>query len=72
MTNKIEMLHRYLIARKNRLEAGEILTVKLKDGMLTIYKEMDPKTEEEKTMTLVETFDDQLDISVDDLIHYPL
>jgi len=72
MTNKIEMLHRYLIARKNRLEAGEILTVQLKDGMLTIYKEMDPKTEEEKTMTLVETFDDQLDMSVDDLIHYPL
>jgi hypothetical protein len=72
MSKKLEMLHRYLMSREDRLEAGEILTVKLEDGMLTVYKEMDPETEEKKTVTLVETFDDQLDMSVNDLIHHPL
>ncbi len=72
MNEKIEQLDRYLLSRKERLEADEVLTVKLKDGMLTIYKELDPTSGEKKTITLVEEFDDSLDISVSDLISHQL
>lgn len=70
MRKKIELFDRYLMSRNDRLEAGAVLTVKLEDGMITIYKEWNPKTAEKKTVTLVEKFDDQLDLAVSDLIYH--
>lgn len=70
MRKKIELFDRYLMSRNDRLEAGAVLTVKLEDGMMTIYKEWNPKTAEKKTVTLVEKFDDQLDLAVSDLIYH--
>ena len=72
MNEKIEQLDRYLLLREDRLEAGEVLTVKLVDGMLTAYKEEDPETKKKKIVTLVETFDDQLDIAAGDLLQNQL
>ena len=72
MNEKIEQLDRYLQSREDRLEAGEVLTVKLIDGMLTAYKEEDPETKKKKIVTLVETFNDQLDIAVGDLLQNQL
>ena len=71
MNEKLELLDRYLLSRENRLEAGDVLTVKLVDGMLTIYQEKDPETGK-KVVTLVEKFDDQLDIAVEDLLLHQL
>lgn len=68
MNQKVALLDRYLISRNERLEFGEVLTVKLKNGLLTAFKEEDPETKEKRTVTLVERFDDQLDLSVEDLI----
>ena len=72
MTEKMELLDRYLASREDRLDAGEVLTVKLVDGMLTAYKEENPETEEKKVITLIEKFDDQLDLAVDDLLLHQL
>lgn len=36
--------------------------------MLTAYKEMDPETGKKKVITLIEEFDDQLDIAIGDLL----
>ena len=72
MNKQMELLNLYLTSREERLNADEVLTVKLKDGMLTIYKELDPTSGEKKTITLVEEFDDSLDISVSDLISHQL
>ncbi|MGL3067121.1 MULTISPECIES: hypothetical protein [Planococcus] len=72
MNGKMEQLDRYLLSREDRLEAGEVLTVKLVDGMLTAYKEEDPETKKKKIVTLIETFDDQLDIAVGDLLQNQL
>lgn len=68
MNEKVALLDRYLLSRDERLEAGEVLTVKLNDGLLTAFKEEDPETKEKRTVTLVEKFDGQLDLSVEDLI----
>lgn len=68
MNEKIAMLDRYLISQNSRLESGEILSVKLKDGVLTIFKELDEETGEKKTVTLIEEFDAKLDLTIDDLI----
>lgn len=72
MNGKMEQLDRYLLSREDRLEAGEVLTVKLVDGMLTAYKEEDPETKKKKIVNLIETFDDQLDIAVGDLLQNQL
>lgn len=68
MNEKLELLDRYLLTRENRLNAGDVLTVKLVDGMLTVYKEEDLESEKKKHVTLVEKFDDQLDITIGDLL----
>lgn len=68
MNEKVALLDRYLLSRDERLELGEVLTVKLNDGLLTAFKEEDPETKEKRTVTLVEKFDDQLDLSVEDLM----
>lgn len=68
MNEKIAMLDRYLISQNSRLESGEILSVKLKDGVLTIFKEVDEETGKKKTVTLIEEFDAKLDLTIDDLI----
>ncbi|MCZ2260786.1 hypothetical protein [Sporosarcina sp. G11-34] len=68
MNEKIAMLDRYLISQNSRLESGEILSVKLKDGVLTIFKELDEETGKKKTVTLIEEFDAKLDLTIDDLI----
>lgn len=67
MNEKIEQLDRYLLSREDRLEAGEVLTVKLTDGMLTVYKEENPEGGK-KVVTLIEQFDDQLNLAVHDLL----
>lgn len=68
MTEKLELLDRYLRSREERLEAGDVLTVKLLDGLLTVYKEEDSETGKKKRITLVEEFDDHLDFEVQDLL----
>lgn len=68
MNEKIAMLDRYLISQNSRLESGEILSVKLNDGVLTIFKELDEETGKKKTVTLIEEFDAKLDLTIDDLI----
>lgn len=68
MNEKVALLDRYLLSRNERLESGEVLTVKLNDGLLTAFKEEVPETKEKRTVTLVEKFDDQLDLSVEDLV----
>ena len=68
MNEKLELLDRYLLSRENRLDAGDVLTVKLVDGMLTVYKEEDLESGEKKQVTLIEKFDDQLDITIEDLL----
>lgn len=68
MNEKVALLDRYLLSRDERLESGEVLTVKLNDGLLTAFKEEDAETKEKRTVTLVEKFDDHLDLSVADLI----
>ena len=67
MNEKIEQLDRYLLSREDRLDAGEVLTVKLTDGILTVYKEENPDGKK-KIVTLIEQFDDQLDLAVHDLL----
>ena len=67
MNEKLELLDRYLLSRENLLEAGDILTVKLVDGLLTVYKEEDPDVGK-KVVTLIEEFDDHLDLAVHDLL----
>ncbi|ANU28580.1 hypothetical protein [Planococcus versutus] len=68
MNVKLEQLDRYLLTRENRLNAGDVLTVKLIDGMLTVYKEKDLESGKKKHVTLVEKFDDQLDMTIKDLL----
>ncbi|WP_298830078.1 hypothetical protein [uncultured Planococcus sp.] len=68
MNEKLELLDRYLLSCENRLDAGDVLTVKLIDGMLTVYKEEDLESGEKKQVTLIEKFDDQLDITIEDLL----
>ncbi len=68
MNKQMELLNLHLISREERLDAGEVLTVKLIDGMLTTYKEVDPESGKKKTVTLVEEFDDSLDIAIGDLL----
>lgn len=68
MNVKLEQLDRYLLTRENRLNAGDVLTVKLIDGMLTVYTEEDLESGKKKHMTLVEKFDDQLDMTIEDLL----
>ena len=68
MNEKLELLDRYLLSREERLEAGDVLTVKLVDGLLTVYKEEDLETGKKKRITLVEEFDDHLDFEVQDLL----
>lgn len=68
MNEKMELLDRYLASRDDRLAAGDVLTVRLEDGMLTAYKELDPETGKKKVITLIEEFDDQLDIAIGDLL----
>ena len=57
-----------MLSREDRLEAGDVLTVKLLDGLLTVYKEEDSETGKKKRITLVEEFDDHLDFEVQDLL----
>lgn len=68
MNVKLEQLDRYLLTRENRLNAGDVLTVKLIDGMLTVYKEEDLENGKKRHVTLVEKFDDQLDMTIEDLL----
>ena len=71
MNEKMELLDRYLLSREDRLEAGDVLTVKLVDGILTVYKGEDAETGKKKRITLVEEFDDYLDFEIQDLLVNP-
>lgn len=69
MNEKVGLLDRYLLTNKKRLKSGEVLTVKLNDGVLTIYNEQNEKTGDEKTVTFIDRFDEQLDLAIGDLIY---
>lgn len=67
MSGKLEVFDRYLISQENRLKEGDVLTVALNDGVLTIYKDIDEQGNE-RTSTLIDQFDAKLNLSINDLI----
>ncbi|MGB6406139.1 MAG: hypothetical protein WBF39_01610 [Planococcus donghaensis] len=55
--------------KKGVLESGEAITVLLKDAYVTIYNEIDEKTQNQKTITLVDSWDLKLEFSLAELIN---
>ncbi|MCP3763730.1 hypothetical protein NLX67_15250 [Domibacillus sp. A3M-37] len=65
MTNP---LHQFINDNKELLEKGEVLTILLLDGYVTIFNEVDEKTNMEKTVTLVDPCDTHFDCEIAHLI----
>ena len=55
--------------KKDVLESGEAITVLLNDAYVTIYNEIDEKTQNQKTITLVDLWDLKLEFSLAELIN---
>lgn len=55
--------------KKEVLESGEAVTVLLNDAYVTIYNEIDEKTQNHKTVTLVDSWDLKLEFNLADLIN---
>ena len=55
--------------KKEVLENGEAVTVLLNDAYVTIYNEIDEKTQKQKTITLVDSWDLKLEYNLADLIN---
>ena len=55
--------------KKDVLESGEAITVLLNDAYVTIYNEIDEKTQNQKTITLVDSWDLKLEFSLAELIN---
>lgn len=55
--------------KKEFLENGEAITVLLNDAYVTIYNEVDEKTQNQKTITLVDSWDLKLEFNLADLIN---
>ncbi|WP_341963637.1 hypothetical protein NM897_17330 (plasmid) [Planococcus maritimus] len=54
---------------KTTLENGEAITVLLNDAYVTIYNEIDEKTQNQKTITLVDEWDLKLDFNLAEIIN---
>ena len=55
--------------KKAILESGEAVTVLLNDAYVTIYNEIDEKTQNQKTVTLIDSWDLNLDFNLAELIN---
>lgn len=55
--------------KKEVLENGEAVTVLLNDAYVTIYNEIDEKTKNQKTVTLVDSWDLKLEFNLAELIN---
>ena len=55
--------------KKEVLENGEAVTVLLNDAYVTIYNEIDEKTQNQKTITLVDSWDLKLEFNLAELIN---
>lgn len=55
--------------KKDVLESGEAVTVLLNDAYVTIYNEIDEKTQNQKTITLVDSWDLKLEFTLAELIN---
>lgn len=55
--------------KKEVLESGEAVTVLLNDAYVTIYNEIDEKTQNQKTITLVDSWDLKLDFNLAELLN---
>lgn len=51
------------------LESGEAVTVLLNDAYVTIYNEIDEKTQNQKTVTLIDSWDLKIDFNLAELIN---
>lgn len=55
--------------KKEVLESGEAVTVLLNDAYVTIYNEIDEKTQNKKTVTLIDSWDLKIDFNLAELIN---
>lgn len=55
--------------KKEVLESGEAVTVLLNDAYVTIYNEIDEKTQNQKTVTLIDSWDLKIDFNLAELIN---
>lgn len=55
--------------KKEVLESGEAVTVLLNDAYVTIYNEIDKKTQNQKTVTLIDSWDLKIDFNLAELIN---
>ena len=55
--------------KKQVLESGEAVTVLLNDAYVTIYNEIDEKTQNQKTVTLIDSWDLKIDFNLAELIN---
>lgn len=55
--------------KKEVLESGEAVTVLLNDAYVTIYNEIDEKTQNQKTVTLIDSWDLKIDFNLTELIN---
>jgi ribonucleotide reductase alpha subunit len=55
--------------KKDVLESGEAVTVLLNDAYVTIYNEIDEKTQNKKTVTLIDSWDLKIDFNLAELIN---
>jgi len=60
----------YQIIKRNKalLEKGEIIRILMNDCFLTIFNEVDEKTSQQKTITLVDTYDFKINRDLSDVI----
>ncbi|MGM9988808.1 MAG: hypothetical protein ACI35O_16500 [Bacillaceae bacterium] len=64
---KLHHFMRILELNKHRLNQGAVINVRLKDGFLTIFNEIDEVTKESKTITLIDEFDYNVNLTIADL-----
>lgn len=65
MTNPLQQ---FINDNKDLLQKGEVLTILLNDGYVTIYNEVDEKTNMQKTVTLIDPCDTHFDCEIAHLI----
>ncbi len=69
MENKnVKVFSRIIKSNEKRLLDGDVLSILLHDGYLTVFNEIDNEGKN-KTVTLIDKFDYQLDLSTDELIN---
>lgn len=65
---QLAMIDRLIISKRDCLERGEIISVKVKDGYIVIKNELDQETGKQKTVTFFSEFDTELNISMKEII----